>query len=132
LTNIKDLRSLAVEFLDNGGGEGEDACDFCQGPRDPKSSDNPVKAIISLKNDRETSYKIYISVQNELVAAYNDLRDREFLRLNPNDGLTFVEANKKYSDPRTTPDQKKLLKPKLTIVKGMFPQKLSEAEPSKN
>jgi len=132
LTNIKDLRSLAVEFLDNGGGEGEDACDFCQGPRDPKSSDNPVKAIISLKNDRETSYKIYISVQNELVAAYNDLRDREFLRLNPNDGLTFVEANKKYSDPRTTPDQKKLLKPKLTVVKGMFPQKLSEAEPSKN
>jgi len=132
LTSIEDLRSLAIEFLDNGGGEGEDACDFCQGPRDPKSSDNPVKAIISLKNDRETSYKIYISVQNELVAAYNDLRDREFLRLNPNDGLTFVEANKKYSDPRTTPDQKKLLKPKLTVVKGMFPQKLSEAEPSKN
>lgn len=132
LTSIEDLRSLAIEFLDNGGGEGEDACDFCQGPRDPKSSDNPVKAIISLKNDRETSYKVYISVQNELVAAYNDLRDREFLRLNPNEGLTFVEANKKYSDPRTTPDQKKLLKPKLTIVKGMFPQKLSEAEPSKN
>jgi hypothetical protein len=132
LTSIEDLRSLAVEFLDNGGGEGEDACDFCQGPRDPKSSDNPVKAIISLKNDRETSYKVYISVQNELVAAYNDLRDREFLRLNPNEGLTFVEANKKYSDPRTTPDQKKLLKPMLTIVKGMFPQKLSEAEPSKN
>ena len=132
LTSIEDLRLLAVEFLDNGGGEGEDACNFCQGPRDPKSSDNPVKAIISLKNDRETSYKVYISVQNELVAAYNDLRDREFLRLNPNDGLTFVEANKKYSDPRTTPDQKKHLKPKLGIVKAMFPQKLSEAEPSKN
>ena len=132
LTSIEDLRLLAVEFLDNGGGEGEDACNFCQGPRDPKSSDNPVKAIISLKNDRETSYKVYISVQNELVAAYNDLRDREFLRLNPNDGLTFVEANKKYSDPRTTPDQKKSLKPKLDVVKGMFPQKLSEAEPSKN
>jgi len=85
-----------------------------------------------LKNDRETSYKVYISVQNELVAAYNDLRDREFLRLNPNGGLTFVEAYKKYSDPRTTPDQKKLLKLKLDLVKGMFPQKLSEAEPSKN
>ena len=132
LTSIQDLRSLAVEFLDNGGGEGEDACNFCQGPRDPKSSDNPVKAIISLKNDRETSYKVYISVQNELVAAYNDLRDREFRRLYPSAGLTFVEANKKYSDPRTTPDQKKSLKPKLDVVKGMFPQKLSEAEPSKN
>ena len=132
LTSIEDLRSLAVEFLDNGGGVAEDACDFCQGPRDPKSSDNPVKAIISLKNDRETSYKVYISVQNELVAAYNDLRDREFRRLYPNAGLTFVEANKKYSDPRTTPDQKMSLKPKLDVVKGMFPQKLSEAEPSKN
>ena len=132
LTSIEDLRSLAVEFLDNGGGEGEDACNFCQGPGDPKSSDNPVKAIISLKNDRETSYKVYISIQNELVAAYNDLRDREFMRLNPNDGLTFVEASKMYSDPRTSPDQKKSLKPKLNLVKEMFPQKLSEAEPSKN
>ena len=73
-----------------------------------------------------------ISVQNELVAAYNDLRDREFRRLYPSAGLTFVEANKKYSDPRTTPDQKMSLKPKLDVVKGMFPQKLSEAEPSKN
>jgi len=132
LTSIEDLRSLAVEFLDNGGGKGEDACDFCQGSKDPKSSDNPTKAIISLKNDRETSYKVYISVQNELVAAYNELRDREFLRLNPNDGLTFVEADKKYSDPRTNLEQKNRLKPKLDIVKAMFPQKLSEAEPSKN
>jgi len=132
LTSIEDLRSLAVEFLDNGGGKGEDACDFCQGSKDPKSSDNPTKAIISLKNDRETSYKVYISVQNELVAAYNELRDREFLRLNPNDGLTFVEADKKYSDPRTNLEQKNRLKPKLDIVKAMFSQKLSEAEPSKN
>ena len=55
--------------------------DYCQGKKDPSSSDNPEKAIISLKNDRETEYKVYIAVQNELVAAYNDLRDREFARL---------------------------------------------------
>ena len=95
LTDISDLRSLAVEFLDNGGGEGEEACDYCQGARDPKSSDNPDKAIISLKNDRETSYKVYIAVQNELVAAYNELRDREFSRLFPNEAMAFVQANKK-------------------------------------
>ena len=65
LIDISDLRALAVEFLDNGGGEGEEACDYCQGARDSKSSDNPDKAIISLKNDRETSYKVYIAVQNE-------------------------------------------------------------------
>lgn len=131
LTNISDLRSLAVEFLDNGGGEGEEACDYCQGDRDPSSSDNPDKAIISLKNDRETSYKVYIAVQNELVAAYNELRDREFSRLFPNEGMTFVEANKKYSDPRTSTDEKDRLRPKLSQVKLLFPQKLSEAEPSK-
>ena len=131
LVDISDLRALATEFLDNGGGEGEDACEFCQGARDPKSSDNPEKAIISLKNDRETSYKVYIAVQNELVAAYNVLRDREFMRLFPNESMTFVEANKKYSDPRTSPEEKERLKPKLAEIKLLFPQKLSEAEHSK-
>ena len=131
LTDIKNLRSLAVKFLDNGAGKGEDACNYCQGEADPISSDNPQKAIISLKNDRETSYKAYISVQNELVAAYNELRNREYLRLNPLDGLNFTEANRRSSDPRTTPEEKERLRPKLRVVKDMFPQKLSEAEPSK-
>ena len=131
LTEIKDLRSLAVSFLDNGGGVGEESCDYCQGERDKSSSDNPDKAIISLKNDRETDYKVYISVQNELVAAYNELRDREFIRLYPNERMTFVEANKFYSDPRTSLKVKSKLKPKLDVLKKMYPQKLSEAEPSK-
>ncbi|MDG1822198.1 MAG: biopolymer transporter ExbD [Flavobacteriaceae bacterium] len=128
---ISRLREAAVAFLDNGGGKGEDACDFCQGARDASSSDNPDKAIISLKNDRETDYKVYIAVQNELVAAYNVLRNREFARLNPNIGLTFVEADRKYSDPRTSSTEKAALKPKINVVKLLFPQKLSEAEPSK-
>jgi biopolymer transport protein ExbD len=128
---LRDIRSAAVKFLDNGGGVGEEACDYCQGERDTSSSDNPDKAIISLKNDRETDYKVYISVQNELVAAYNELRDREFLRLYPNQRMTFVEANKLYSDPRTSPKEKLKLKPKLDVLKKMYPQKLSEAEPSK-
>ena len=131
LTDIKDLRNLAVDFLDNGGGSGEEACDYCQGNRDPRSSDNPDKAIISLKNDRETEYKVYIAVQNELVAAYNALRNREFARLYPNEALTYVEADLRYNDPRTSPDDKSSLKEKLDVIKAMYPQKLSEAEPSK-
>jgi hypothetical protein len=106
---IDELREAAVTFLDNGGGKGEDACSFCQGERDPNSSDNPEKAVISLKNDRETDYKVYIAVQNELVAAYNILRNREFARLNPNLGMSFVEADRKYSDPRTSLSQKESL-----------------------
>ena len=57
LTDIKDLRGLAIDFLDNGGGIGEEACDYCQGERSPRSSDNPEKAIISLKNDRRHHIK---------------------------------------------------------------------------
>jgi len=131
LTDIKDLRNLAVDFLDNGGGSGEEACDYCQGNRDPRSSDNPDKAIISLKNDRETEYKVYIAVQNELVAAYNVLRNREFARLYPNEALTYVEADLRYGDPRTSSDDKSTLKEKLDVIKALYPQKLSEAGPSK-
>ncbi|NDE29120.1 MAG: biopolymer transporter ExbD, partial [Flavobacteriia bacterium] len=108
-----------------------EACDYCQGERNPSSSDNPDKAIISLKNDRETSYKVYISVQNELVAAYNDLRNREFQRLFPSEGTSYVEAQKRYDDPRTSLEVQEELKPKLDRVKEMYPQKLSEAEPNK-
>ena len=129
--DISDIRSAAIEFLDNGAGQGEEACSYCKGNRDPSSSDNPEKAIISLKNDRETEYKVYIAVQNELVAAYNVLRNREFSRLYPNEGLTYVEADLKYSDPRTSIDDKTDLKEKLDVIKALYPQKLSEAEPSK-
>ena len=128
---LTELRNEAVKFLDNGGGKGEEACSYCLGDRNPDSSDNPEKAVISLKNDRETDYKVYIAVQNELVAAYNVLRIREFLRLNPNLGLDFVQADKIYNDPRTSIAEKERLKPLLSEVKLLFPQKLSEAEPSK-
>ncbi len=129
--DLRDIRKEAVAFLDNGGGLGDEACDYCQGNKDRSSSDNPEKAIISLKNDRETDYKIYISVQNELVAAYNELRDREFTRLYPSENMSYVEADKKYSDPRSDKTVKEKLKEKLSVIKTLYPMKLSEAEPNK-
>ena len=129
--DLRDLRKEAVAFLDNGGGLGDEACDYCQGNKDRSSSDNPEKAIISLKNDRETDYKVYISVQNELVAAYNELRDREFIRLYPSENMSYVEADKKYSDPRSDKTVKENLKEKLSVIKTLYPMKLSEAEPNK-
>ena len=102
IMELSELRQAAIAFLDNGGGTGEEACDYCQGKKDTSSSDNPEKAIISLKNDRETSYKVYIAVQNELVAAYNDLRDREFARLNPMAKDYLIQKHKSVmNDPRT-------------------------------
>ncbi len=127
--DLRDLRKEAIAFLDNGGGLGDEACDYCQGNKDRSSSDNPEKAIISLKNDRETDYKVYISVQNELVAAYNELRDREFTRLYPSENMSYVEADKKYSDPRSDKTVKENLKEKLSVIKTLYPMKLSEAEP---
>jgi len=127
LMDIKDLRAAAMSFLDNGGGVGEEACNYCQGTSDPTSSDNPEKAIISLQNDRATSYKMYIAVQNELVAAYNDLRDREAQRLY---GQDYRMMEKNFADGGWRGNKDKL-KEQLDVLKNMYPQKLSEAEPKK-
>lgn len=123
---IGELREAAVEFLDNGGGDGDEACSFCQGAKDPGSSVNPQKAIISLVNNRGTEYGTYIAVQNELVAAYNQLRDREAQRMY---GVTFTKMESNYNDPRYTGD-KEALKEKIDVISDMIPQKLSEAEPT--
>ncbi|RXG24634.1 ExbD/TolR family protein [Leeuwenhoekiella aequorea] len=122
LMDLKDLRAAAVEFLDNGA---ED-CSYCQGAKAENSSTNPTKAIISLVNNRGTSYKRYIAVQNELVAAYNQLRDREAMSRY---GETFISMENRFNDARTTQAVKDKLKPKLEIIKELYPEKLSEAEP---
>ncbi|GAA4276865.1 ExbD/TolR family protein [Aquimarina mytili] len=124
---LKDLREAAIKFLDNGGGQGEEACNYCQGAKDPSSSDNPTKAVISLRNNRETNYATYIAVQNELVAAYTTLRDREAQRLF---GKTFVQMEKDLKDVNYT-GNKDRLKEDIKKIQFLFPEKLSEAEPKK-
>lgn len=127
LMEIKDLRKAAVKFLDNGG---DGTCSYCQGAKDPKSSDNPDKAIISLKNDRQTSYAAYITVQNELVAAYNQLRNRRALELGPKRGfpdMDFIAMEKAYDDPKFIGNREKL-KEVIEQIKIEIPQKLSEVE----
>lgn len=121
IMEIKDLRQAAIDFLDNGG---DGTCDYCKGKKDPESSDNPNKAIISLKNERETSYKAYIAVQNELVAAYNILRDRRAKELY---GISFAEMEANYDDVNW-PGNKKKLKEQIEKIKLEYPQKLSEVQ----
>lgn len=124
LMDLKDLRKAALDFLDNGGGKGDEACSYCHGRKDPSSSDNPDKAIISLKNERETKYSTYISVQNELVAAYNILRDRRAKELY---GSTLTEMQKDYDDVNYNGNKTKL-KEKIEKIKIEYPQKLSEVQ----
>ena len=129
LTDLKNLKEKAIAFLDNGGAPAgsPEYCNYCKGKRDAESSDNPSKAIISLKNDRETKYATYITVQNELVGAYNELRNREAQRLF---GRKFTEMEAEFLNPETDSDLRDELKEKVKRVQDLFPQKLSEAETS--
>ena len=68
--------------------------------------------IISVTNDVGTSYQAYIDVQNELVAAYNELRNEA---AKANFGKNYAECDE---------DQKK-------AIRDYIPQKISEAEPKK-
>ncbi len=130
LMDLKDLRQAAIEFLDNGGAPqgSPEYCSHCKGKKSPDSSDNPDKAVISVQNDRLTSYKMYIAVQNELVAAYNFLRNRESERLY---GWKFTEV-KKAIDEASYAGNEESAQEKLEYIQQLFPLKLSEAEPKKS
>lgn len=129
LMDVKDLRQAAINFLDNGGAPASspEYCSFCRGKRSPRSSDNPEKAVISVQNDRLTSYKMYIIVQNELVAAYNYLRNRESQRLY---GWKFTEM-KRDVDEGNYNGNVEAMREKLEKIQKLIPLKLSEAEPKK-
>lgn len=68
------------------------------------------KGVISLQNDRGTSYQAYIAVQNELVKAINELRD----------DFCIQYFGKKYS---------LIDEDKQKIAREAVPQNISEAEP---
>jgi biopolymer transport protein ExbD len=125
LMQLENLKEAAIAFLDNGGGVGEEACTYCQGAGDPASSDNPNKAVIMLVNDRQTEYGTYIAVQNELVAAYNELRNRTAQRLY---GKSFDQMEADYEDVKYVGDKEEL-KENIEQIRDMWPQKLSEADP---
>ena len=66
--------------------------------------------VISVQNDVDTQYQAYLDVQNELVAAYNELRDecaRKYFH------MPYAELDED--------NQKRIQK--------IYPQKISEAEP---
>jgi len=109
---IKDLRAKTMEFLENPKNlatlpekEVKDVQFF--GPTEVEKN-----AVISLRNDFGTTYGMYIRVQNELVAAVNDLRDAKAMQ----------KWSKKFKD---------LNEAQQNAIKMIYPQKISEAEPKK-
>jgi biopolymer transport protein ExbD len=74
------------------------------------------KGVVSLQNDRTTTYGRYLSVQNELVAAVNELRNQ----------FTVENFGRRYDDlnPLNRVDEK--------IIEGVnqiYKMNISEAEP---
>ena len=98
--DISQLKEGAKGFIDNNG-------------RDPNSSENPEKAIVSLQNQEGTSYNMYIQVQNELTKAYNELRNEK----------SNIDYGKDFN---------KLDVEEQKIIKKFYPMKVSEAETKAN
>lgn len=69
------------------------------------------KGIVSLQNDRGTEYKAYMEVQNELVKAFNELRN----------DLCMQRYGQKFE---------KLSEAQQEAVKKAIPTAISEAEPT--
>jgi len=107
--DIRQLREKAKEFIANPNND----------PTLPEKTVKDVpyfgevevtKGIISLQNDNGTSYGMYIKVQNELAAAYNELRNE----------LALSEFGKKLDE--LTDEQE-------DGIRKIYPQIISEAEP---
>ncbi|MBN2766327.1 MAG: biopolymer transporter ExbD [Paludibacteraceae bacterium] len=110
LMELRDLRKKTKEFIKNDNND----------PNMPKKElvnipligeiEVTKEHVISLQNDVDTQYQAYIDVQNELVAAYNELRNE----------LAVQKFGKLFDELEE--DQKK-------AVQDVYPQKISEAEP---
>ncbi len=96
LVAIHNLKKLTMDFIDNNG-------------IDPKLSESPKKAVISLKSNRGTPYSTYINVQNELLAAYASIRN----------DLAKTTYKKEYVQLNSS---------ELKEIKALIPQIISEAE----
>lgn len=110
-TDIKDLREKAKEFMAN------PADDVNLPEKEPKEIPffgemMVTKGVISLSNDLNTKYGTYIAVQNELVAAINELRDE----------LAKSKFQKPYND---------LEQEQQDAIRDIYPSRISEAEPKK-
>lgn len=83
---------------------------------DPRYSESPPKAIVSLKTDRQTPYDIYIQVLDEMRMGYREIWDSEARRL----GFTDYETYRvRIDNQEGAVDQ----------VKEKYKEKISLAEP---
>ncbi|GAO28131.1 ExbD/TolR family protein [Geofilum rubicundum] len=107
---LRDLKDAAKEFIENPMNlETMPEVVIVEIPEIGTIATTP-KAVISLQNDRGTEYQTYLSVQNELQRAYNELRDE----------LARKTFNKSYDELEIELQK---------AIREVYPQKISEAEP---
>ena len=109
--DVRQLRAKAKEFIVNANDDANMPKLFEEDFGQPFGTLKYTKEhVISVQNDAETQYQAYLEVQNELVAAYNELREE----------CAQKYFHKSYTD-LDEEWQKKIQK--------IYPQKISEAEP---
>lgn len=109
LMRVEDLKERAKEFILNPGDS--ETLPEKKLTEIPLIGEYPVtKGIISLRNDQGTQYGMYLTVQNELVAAINQVRDE----------FATQKFGKKYEG--LTSEQKE-------AIREAIPSRISEAEP---
>lgn len=124
ITKLENLKQVVVNFIDNGAGtntKGE-KCTWCNGKKELTSSDHPEKAVVTFQTKRNTSYSAYISVQNEILSAYAQLRNNLSQSLY---GKTFNQLETELKNNKNN----KALASKIDLVKSKYPQLIIEETP---
>lgn len=113
---VSELREVAKEFIANPENKANMPEFHPADPPLPLLGAYPITKnhIISVQTDRSTSYDVYFQIQNELMAAYNELRD-EF-------AMEKFGRHYAHFDPESD---------EALAVRGVYPLKISEAEPKK-
>ncbi|MCW9708383.1 biopolymer transporter ExbD [Fodinibius salsisoli] len=98
-TPISEVKQTIKDFVTNRG-------------QDPNLSDSPDKAIVSIKTQRQTPYKTYINMLDEVMGAYAELRNQ----------ASQSEFGVPYSQLEDEGERQQQ-------VQDIYPKKISIAEP---
>lgn len=98
-TDISQVKQNIKDFVTNNG-------------EDPDLSESPDKAIVSIKTARQTPYRTYINMLDEVMGAYAELRNQ----------AAQAQFGRNYNELEDDSEQQQ-------TIKDMYPKKISIAEP---
>lgn len=99
-TPVDQVKQQVKEFITNNG-------------EDPELSESPDKAIVSIKTDRATPYNVYIDMLDEVMGAYNEIRNQA---AQSRFGVPYEQLEEDSEEQKE--------------IQDMYPKKISIAEPN--